>query len=174
MWGEGGSKLRRFAKPQPAASSSQRCAATYKLGVQNISCICNFYPEFIFLHLREKEPISAAKSFNIIGSLKKITYVLDLHRYTAIFILHGPDPFFYLLLFTFSSKFNTLCRRNVWHLKSSMQNNRMAVSIPFYSFLFSICLPLSARQLGIGNVSEILFKSIKQVLTESTFITEGN
>ena len=92
-----------------AAASSQRCAATYKLGVQNISCICNFYPEFIFLHLREKEPISAAKSFNIIGSLKKITYVLDLHRYTAIFILHGPEPFLYLLLFTFSSKFNTLC-----------------------------------------------------------------
>ena len=96
--GEGGrgSKLRRFAKPQPAASS-QRCAATYKLGAQNISCICNFYPEFIFLHLREKEPISAAKSFNIIGSLKKITYVLDLpfhlHSYIAIVILHGPEPF---------------------------------------------------------------------------------
>ena len=87
-----------------AAASSQRCAATYKLGVQNISCICNFYPEFIFLHLREKEPISAAKSFNIIGSLKKITYVLDLHRYTAIFILHGPEPFYicYFLHFQLS------------------------------------------------------------------------
>ena len=102
-----------FLKHQPAASS-QRCAATYELGAQNISCICNFYPEFIFLHLREKEPISAAKSFNIIGSLKKITYVLDLpfhlHSHIAIVILHGPEPFLYLLLFTFPSKFDTLCK----------------------------------------------------------------
>ena len=83
-----------------AAASSQRCAATYKLGVQNISCICNFYPEFIFLHLREKEPISAAKSFNIIGSLKKITYVLDLHNIdTQQYSSYMDQDLFYICYF---------------------------------------------------------------------------